>query len=167
MRIPHVSRQVFAQPPLAVGAYLTLWSLLEALLRRRAEDVRLPLERLGTSTLLDHLYSQGELSIRQYDDIRGLKSVRDSVAHGFATSQVGESLPKLRNLVDELVNLWWPDEQTQGGSDELTPQKECASPRMPNYGTEVAGVKARFKPSARRTLNSVVIVGLPWPESVR
>ena len=49
---------------------------LIALLRRRAEDVKLPLERLATGVLIDYLYSKGELSIPQYDLVRELMPVR-------------------------------------------------------------------------------------------
>lgn len=90
------------------GAYLSLWSLLEALLRRRAEDVKLPLARMATGALIDYLYSEGELSIPQYDLVRELMSVRDALAHGFAASQAGEALPKLRDMVDELATAWRP-----------------------------------------------------------
>jgi len=93
----------------AEGAYLTLWSLLEAVLRRKAEEVQLPLERLDTSTLVNHLYSQGELSIEQFDVAMELRSIRNTVAHGFAAPNVLVALPKLRGLVEELVDLWWPD----------------------------------------------------------
>jgi hypothetical protein len=91
------------------GAYLSIWSLLEALLRRRAEDVKLPLERMATGALIDYLYSEGELSIPQYDLVRELMPVRDALAHGFAAPQAGEALPKLRDVVDELATAWWPE----------------------------------------------------------
>ena len=91
------------------AAFLTLWSLLEAILRRRAEDAGLPLERLDASTLFNHLYSQGELSMEQYDAARELASVRNAVAHGFATPALAPSLPKLRELVRELMEEWWPE----------------------------------------------------------
>lgn len=91
------------------SAYLSLWSIIEALLRRRAEDVKLPLERTATGTLIDYLYSEGELSIPQYDLIRELKLVRDALVHGFTAPQVGEALPKLRGMVDELITSWWPE----------------------------------------------------------
>jgi hypothetical protein len=91
------------------GAYLSLWSILEALLRRRAEDVKLPLERVATGPLIDFLYSEGELSISQYDLTRELKRVRDALAHGFEAPQVTEALPQLGSIVDELITSWWPD----------------------------------------------------------
>lgn len=90
------------------AAFLTLWSLLEALLRRRAEDVQLPVERLEASSLVNHLYSQGELSMQQYDAIKELVSVRNAAAHGFAAPELPVSLPKLRALVGELAEEWWP-----------------------------------------------------------
>ena len=91
------------------GAYLSLWSTLEAMLRRRAEDVKLPVERMATAALIDYFYSEGELSIPQYDLLRELKPVRDALAHGFATHQVDEALPKLRRMVDEMVTSRWPE----------------------------------------------------------
>ncbi len=47
------------------GAFLLLWVIIEALLRRRAEEVSIPIERSPTVSLIKHMYSQGELSIQE------------------------------------------------------------------------------------------------------
>lgn len=74
-----------------------------------AEEMEPPLERTATGALIDYLYSEGELSIPQYDSILGeLKVVRDAWHMVFTVPQVREALPKLRNVVAELTTAWWP-----------------------------------------------------------
>ncbi|MBE9106986.1 hypothetical protein IQ229_19245, partial [Nostoc cf. edaphicum LEGE 07299] len=43
-------------------AFLYMWSIFEGILRKRAIDVSIPIERLPFIGLLKHLYSLGELS---------------------------------------------------------------------------------------------------------
>lgn len=90
------------------GAFLSLWGILEALLRRRAEEVTIPIERFPTVSLIKHMYSQGELSIEEYDRAMLLLSVRDQFLHGFEAPEVNESISKLLALVNELISLWAP-----------------------------------------------------------
>jgi hypothetical protein len=90
------------------GAFLSLWGIIEALLRRRAEEVSIPIERFPTVSLIKHMYSQGELSIQEYDRAMLLLSVRNRFIHGFQTPEINESVSELLALVNELISLWTP-----------------------------------------------------------
>ena len=91
------------------GAFLSLWGTLEALLRRQAEEVSIPIERFPPVSLIKHMYSQGELSIEEYDRAMLLLSVRNRLIHGFEAPEVNESVSELLALVNELISLWAPE----------------------------------------------------------
>jgi hypothetical protein len=88
------------------AAFFLIWSAFEAILRRHAESVALPIDRLPTLALLKHLYSQGELSIPQYDRAMAARQLRNRLAHGFEVDQLGAAAEDLRSLVNELLNDW-------------------------------------------------------------
>ncbi|MEG4331113.1 hypothetical protein QUB40_04040 [Microcoleus sp. AT9_A2] len=90
------------------GAFLSLWGTIEALLRKRAEEVTIPIERFPTVSLIKHMYSQGELSIEEYDQAMLLLSVRNRFIHGFEAPEANESVSELLALVNELISLWAP-----------------------------------------------------------
>lgn len=88
------------------GAFLILWGILEAALRRRAGEVSIPIEHFPTSSLLNHLYSQGELSIEQFDEIKALRTFRNRFVHGYQTPEVHEPTERLEALVKQLLADW-------------------------------------------------------------
>ena len=90
------------------GAFLSLWGIIEALLRRRAQEAIIPIERFPTVSLIKHMYSQGELSIEEYDRALLLLNVRNRFIHGFEAPEVNESVSELLALVNELISLWAP-----------------------------------------------------------
>ena len=90
------------------AAFLSLWTVIEALLRKRAEEVNIPIERGSPLSLIKHMYSQGELSMEEYDRAMLLLSVRNRLIHGFQTPEVNESVSELLALVNELIGLWTP-----------------------------------------------------------
>jgi len=90
------------------GAFLALWGLLEALMRKRAEDASLPIERLPTTSLINHLYSQGEHSMDQFDRAVMLHDHRNRLIHGIEIAELREPLARLQELVDELMKTWKP-----------------------------------------------------------
>lgn len=90
------------------GAFLSLWGTLEALLRKRSEEVSIPIERFPPVSPIKHMYSQGELSIEEYDRAMLLKSLRNRFIHGFQTPEINESVSELLALVNELISLWAP-----------------------------------------------------------
>jgi len=79
------------------AAFLSLWPILEAALRRRAIEILIPIERFPTLSLINHLYSQGELSIEQ-------------LMHGNQPPDLSEPTMQLFALIDLLVNSWASDQ---------------------------------------------------------
>ncbi len=75
-----------AQALIAEGALepamLYLWSIFEAALRKRAIAQNIPVERLPATMLLNHMYSQGEVSVDEVDLFRDFMSKRNRIAHG-------------------------------------------------------------------------------------
>jgi len=92
------------------GAFLKLWSAFEALMRKKAETASIPIERFPASSLINHLYSQGELSIEQFDKILELLAVRNQLIHGFEFISLKEKVLELQKLASELLALWHPKE---------------------------------------------------------
>jgi REase_AHJR-like len=96
----------------ADAAFLLMWSALEAMLRRHAQSVALPLERLPSQALIKHLYSQGELSMTQYDRAMTALRLRNLLAHGSPATQLGDAASDLRSLIKELSGEWSQDAGT-------------------------------------------------------
>jgi hypothetical protein len=88
------------------GAFFISWRVLEALLRRQAQQVLIPIERLSALSLINHLYSQGELSIAQFDKARSLHTLRNRLVHGYQAPDLREPTRELHELVNELIFLW-------------------------------------------------------------
>ena len=104
--------------------FLALWPALEAALRNHAEDALIPLERVETASLLNHLYSLGELSMEQYDVALELLRTRTLLVHGFQARGVHAAADKLTALVRDVVELWQPGQITT----------EAACHRPPAHG---------------------------------
>lgn len=90
------------------GAFLVLWGIVEAMMRKQAEQVSIPIERFPTLSLVKHLYSQGELSMEQFDEIIDLLNVRNQFVHGFQSQNLDEVVIGLEKLVSELSEPWYP-----------------------------------------------------------
>ncbi|GGF07474.1 hypothetical protein [Hymenobacter cavernae] len=90
----------------SAAAILLFWPALEALLRRHAENVGLPIEHLSVRALLDYLYSEAELSFEQFEAAKKLLPHRNQLAHGFQIQDAKESAAQLQGLIDELSNEW-------------------------------------------------------------
>jgi hypothetical protein len=105
-----LQRKAHAEQLLAVGeavaAFLFLWGILEAALRRQAAGVSIPVERLPTTSLINHLYSQGELSLQQWEKVKSLQAIRNRTVHGYQTPSLDEHARQLQELVRELLRLW-------------------------------------------------------------
>ena len=95
----------------AEAAILLFWSALEALLRRHAESVGLPLEQLSVRALLDYLYSEADLSFEHYDEAKKLLVSRNQLAHGFPLPEATQQALQLQELVEDLSNDWLPARQ--------------------------------------------------------
>jgi REase_AHJR-like len=105
-------RQEQAQRFLVYGevevAFFYLWGVLEAAMRQAAKSAAIPVENLSTSSLINHLYSQGELSMEQFDQSKVIQKIRNGVAHGYQTPNLVEPTKQLQKLVDELISIWNP-----------------------------------------------------------
>jgi hypothetical protein len=86
------------------AAFLWLWTAFEAALRRRAVAADLPIERLSASSIVNYLYSEGELSLNQFELAGGLIKTRNSVAHGYQISELEEAARSLGQLTRELIS---------------------------------------------------------------
>ena len=105
-----LQRQKQAQKFLAIGevevAFLCLWGILEAAMRRQAKQVAIPIERFPASSLINHLYSQGELSMEQFDQVRVIQTIRDRLTHGYQLPNLEEPTKQLQVVVNELITIW-------------------------------------------------------------
>lgn len=90
------------------GAFLAFWGIFEAMMRKQAEQASIPIERFPTSSLIRHLYSQGELSIEQFDKTTELLTVRNQLVHGYQSQNLEKEVVELQKLVSELLELWHP-----------------------------------------------------------
>ncbi|MDJ0732259.1 MAG: hypothetical protein QNJ33_19965 [Crocosphaera sp.] len=64
----------------------------------------IPIERFSPVSLINHLYSQEEISIEQYNVAINLYKIRNQLVHGFQTLELNqEILSQLIKLVDQLI----------------------------------------------------------------
>jgi hypothetical protein len=60
-----------------------IWGLIEAVLRRYAIDLSIPIERLPFTRIAKHLYSIGELSMDELNLLLTTQAIRNKAAHGY------------------------------------------------------------------------------------
>ncbi|MEH1850808.1 MAG: hypothetical protein V7L11_03760 [Nostoc sp.] len=92
-----VTRQLITQHP--ESAILYSWSLLEATLRLIAQKEELSLQRFDPLYLVKQLAIEGVISKSQYQLLMNSLLLRNSIAHGFKTTQITQ------NSVYELIEL--------------------------------------------------------------
>lgn len=107
---PKLRRRVAAAVHLAEGgnpeaALLALWAAAEGVLRKAAQRLSLPVERLPTSQLLPNLYSYGSLTLKQYETLEDVLRVRDRIAFGYEAAErdVAHAGRTLAALLPELL----------------------------------------------------------------
>jgi hypothetical protein len=88
------------------AAFLYLWSLLEGMMRRRSIQRSIPIERLSGLSMINHLYSQGELTREQFHECKDLLSIRNHIVHGNQDAHIEEGCRKLLKLVRILSSEW-------------------------------------------------------------
>jgi hypothetical protein len=88
------------------AAYLILWIAFEQMMRFQARRLALPVDRLAPSILIRQLYSQGELTIAQYETALSCEEVRNRIVHGFRASDLDGAITRLRMVVRELLEQW-------------------------------------------------------------
>jgi len=92
-----VARQLTTQHPEL--ALLCSWSLVEATLRLIAQKEKLSLERFDPLYLVKQLATEGVISKSDYQLLMNALPLRNSIAHGFKTTQITQ------NSVYELIEL--------------------------------------------------------------
>lgn len=87
------------------AAFLSLWIFAEVLMRRHARQVLIPIDRLPTTLMIEHLHTQSEMAHDQFDRAIALNEVRNRVAHGFPVKSIklNDAIEKILNLVDEFI----------------------------------------------------------------
>jgi hypothetical protein len=87
-------------------AFLYLWSILEAALRKRAITQNIPISRFPTKELLNHAFSSGEISISDFDLFTSYLDVRNRIAHGIVVPIDSKILKLTQSSVQILVGKW-------------------------------------------------------------
>lgn len=90
------------------ASILLSWSALEALLRRHAERMGLPLAHASVPALLDYLYSEADLSYEHFEQAKQLLTSRNQLAHGFILAEAPQQASQLQGLLADLSNEWLP-----------------------------------------------------------
>jgi uncharacterized protein YutE (UPF0331/DUF86 family) len=103
-----VARQLTTQH--LESAILYSWSLVEATLRLVAENEGLSLQRFDPLYLVKQLATEGVISKSEYQLLMNALSLRNSIAHGFKTTQLTqESLYDLINITERLLKALHSD----------------------------------------------------------
>lgn len=99
-----------AQALIAEGAIepatLYIWSIFEAALRKRAITQSIPVERLPASMLINHMYSQGEVSVNDVDIFREFMNKRNRLAHGANETIDPHQLALIFQTVNRILVEW-------------------------------------------------------------
>jgi hypothetical protein len=88
------------------AAYLILWIALERMMRFQARRASLPVDRLAPSILIRQLYSQGELSMAQFETALSCQEVRNRIVHGFRAPDLRGAVARLGAVVHQLLEQW-------------------------------------------------------------
>jgi hypothetical protein len=97
-------------------AILYLCSVVEAALRRRAITRSIPVERLPADVLLNHLYSQGEVSVDEIDCMHELLDKRNRLSHGMQVPLEPELVARLVQAVRNMIGDWCDEERSDHGT---------------------------------------------------
>jgi len=88
------------------SAILYSWSLVEATLRLVIEHEGLSLQRLEPLYLVKQLVTEGVISRSEYQLLMNALSLRNSIAHGFKTTQLTrESIYELIDITEQLLQV--------------------------------------------------------------
>ena len=88
-------------------AFIHLWVVFERAMRYQSRCIALPVERLASPrTMIEQLYSLGELSAAQFEIALQLVRIRNQVFHGLFGAGVDDDLNRLAGLVQELRQDW-------------------------------------------------------------
>jgi len=85
------------------AAFLLLWIAFEQTIRKLLIEAGLPLERLAPAIMIRQLYSEGILSMAQFDVARSCLETRNLVVHGFDKPDLNDEYERLRAVLAELL----------------------------------------------------------------
>jgi Holliday junction resolvase len=85
------------------AAYLILWIAFERTIRKLSVEANLPLERFAPAIMIRQLYSEGVLSMAQFDIALICLEFRNRVVHGFQVGSISGEYERLRELISELL----------------------------------------------------------------
>ncbi|MHA1226581.1 MAG: DUF4145 domain-containing protein [Candidatus Hodarchaeales archaeon] len=87
-------------------SFFIFWRILDAMMRNYANEEYIPIDRLPTYSLINHLYSQGELSIEEFDKLNRMRKFRNQLAHGLQTEIKKRDVEELQQLINDLLKEW-------------------------------------------------------------
>ncbi|QSX77977.1 hypothetical protein [Agrilutibacter solisilvae] len=88
-------------------AVLYLWAVFELAMKKRAALRNIPVSNLPAANVFNHMYSLGEISVDDYDGLKGLLNARNQVAHGHgSTSFPRSAIDDSFDRVARYVNAW-------------------------------------------------------------
>jgi Holliday junction resolvase len=85
------------------AAYLLLWIAFEQTIRKLSIEAGLPLDRLAPAIMIRQLYSEGVLSMEQFDAALSCLQVRNLVVHGFRRADLAGEYELLRGVLAGLL----------------------------------------------------------------
>jgi hypothetical protein len=88
------------------AGYLILWIAFERMMRSQARRIALPVDRLAPAILIRQLYSQGELTISQFETALRCQEVRNRIVHGFRAPDFEAAAKDLLSIVRALLRQW-------------------------------------------------------------
>ncbi|MES2322688.1 MAG: hypothetical protein V4633_10540 [Pseudomonadota bacterium] len=94
-------------------AVLYLWSVFEGAMRKRAIEQLIPVDRLASLALLNHMYSQGEISVTKIDFFRDFMGKRNRIAHGANMTMTQHQAQAFLDSVSDLLSEWTSIEARQ------------------------------------------------------
>lgn len=87
-------------------ALVYLWGAIEVMLRKRAIQQNLPIDRFPINHLLNHSYSSGEISMHTFDIFKANLEKRNKVAHGLVTDLHEYELKEVFVIAKDLLKKW-------------------------------------------------------------
>jgi hypothetical protein len=85
------------------NALISLWIQTESWLRIKSRLVNLPLDLLQPQRLINHLYSDGHLSMSQTDQLKKFIQLRNKAVHGFDVEITEKDVKEGISLLNEII----------------------------------------------------------------
>ncbi len=100
------SLELLTQEALYEPSILFASRILEASLRKRVMMLDMPIASFPITNLLNHLFSNGEISIVQVELFKSFLAIRNPVAHGMRVVVDAEMLTSVKATIKSLVIQW-------------------------------------------------------------